>query len=326
MIGRRVRVGTVAAVIFASVLGTTGVRSQNFPNRPVQVIIPFAAGGSADALLRIIGDQLRKVWNQQLVLIARPGASGIIGTEAAARSRPDGYTLYLASSGPVSVNPSLFAKLPYEWHRDFQPVSLIAKLNQVLVVNPALPAHNLSEFIALARRMPGRLNYASMGEGSSQHLAAELFKSLAQVDLTHIPYRGSPQATTALLSGEVSVYFVGESTPAPYVKMGQLRALATTSKQRSAMYPEVPPISEIVPGYETDIWFGIFAPAGLPDDILRKLNNDFADALKESDVRDRLGAMGFSVQSNSPEEFRAFVEKDQELWTDLLRKIGTTQR
>lgn len=301
---------------------TAGAWAQNYPDRPVKVIVPYQAGGAADTLIRILGPRLSDLWGQQLVVENRAGASSIIGTEVAAKSAPDGYTLYLATDTPIAVNPSLFANLPYDWKRDFVPVSLLATLNQVLVVHPSVPARNVQELIALARQKPGQLNFASMGAGSSPHLAAELLKSLAGVDITHVPYKGSPQSITALIAGEVSLFFVGESTAAPHVKAGKLRALGTTGKNRSEVYPEVPTIGEGVPGFEMGIWFGIFAPAALPDSSLRKLNADLIKALGAKEVRTALGARGFNPQSSTPEEFRVLVQRDEDRWAALIRQIG----
>lgn len=305
-----------------SLMLAAGAWAQNYPDRPVKVIVPYQAGGAADTLIRVLGPRLSDLWGQQLVVENRAGASSIIGTEVAAKSAPDGYTLYLATDTPIAVNPSLFANLPYEWKRDFVPVSLLATLNQVLVVHPSVPARNVQELVALAKQKPGQLNFASMGAGSSPHLAAELLKSLAGVDITHVPYKGSPQSITALIAGEVSLFFVGESTAAPHVKAGKLRALGTTGRNRSEVYPEVPTIGEGVPGFEMGIWFGIFAPAALPDNVLRKLNADLVKALGAKEVRTALGARGFNPQSSTPEEFRALVQRDQDRWAALIRQIG----
>jgi tripartite-type tricarboxylate transporter receptor subunit TctC len=294
---------------------------QAFPVKPVRLIVTYPAGGSADTLARFLGQQLSETWSQQLVVDNRPGANGIVGTEAAAKAPPDGYTLYLATDGPISINPSLYAGLPYDWKRDFAPVTLLAVLNQVLVVPASLPAQNVQELIALAKQRPGQLNYASIGIGSSPHLGAELFKSLAGVDMTHIPYKGAGQTITALLTGEASMLFTSEQTAAPHVKSGRLRALATTAKKRSVVFPDVPTVAESgLPEFEMRIWFGLFAPAGTPDALLKKLNADFATALQT--IRDGLIARGYDPQSSTPEEFRTLVQDDQDRWAALVRKAG----
>lgn len=306
---------------FAVVIAPALVFAQAFPNKPVRLIVTYPAGGSADTLARFLGQQLSETWSQQLVVDNRPGANGIVGTEAAAKAPPDGYTLYLATDGPISINPSLYANLPYDWRRDFAPVTLLAILNQVLVVPASLQVQNVQELIALARQRPGQLNYASIGIGSSPHLGAELFKSLAGVDMTHIPYKGAGQTITALLTGEASMLFTSEQTAAPHVKSGKLRALATTARKRSIVFPDVPTVAESgLPEFEMRIWFGLFAPAGTPELVVRKLNADFAAALQT--MRDGLIARGYDPQSSTQEELRALVQDDQDRWAALVRKAG----
>ena len=306
---------------FAVVIAPALVFAQAFPNKPVRLIVTYPAGGSADTLARFLGQQLSETWSQQLVVDNRPGANGIVGTEAAAKAPPDGYTLYLATDGPISINPSLYANLPYDWRRDFAPVTLLAILNQVLVVPASLPVQNVQELIALARQRPGQLNYASIGIGSSPHLGAELFKSLAGVDMTHIPYKGAGQTITALLTGEASMLFTSEQTAAPHVKSGKLRALATTARKRSIVFPDVPTVAESgLPEFEMRIWFALFAPAGTPDPLLKKLNADFAAALHS--MRDALIARGYDPQPSTPEELRTLVQDDQDRWAALVRKAG----
>jgi tripartite-type tricarboxylate transporter receptor subunit TctC len=297
------------------------VHGQTFPVKPVRLIVTYPAGGSADTLARFLGQHLSETWSQQLVVDNRPGANGIVGTELAAKSPPDGYTLYLATDGPISINPSLYANLPYDWKRDFAPVTLLAILNQVLVVPASLPAQSVQELIALAKQRPGQLNYASIGIGSSPHLGAELFKSLAGVDMTHVPYKGAGQTVSALLSGEAAMLFTSEQTAAPHVKSGKLRALATTAKKRSIVFPDVPTVAESgLPEFEMRIWFGLFAPAGTPEALIRKLHADFASSLQT--MRDALIARGYDPQSSTPEEFRALVQNDQDRWAALVRKAG----
>ena len=247
----------VAVLIIATAVISTAW-GQAYPSKPVKLIVPYPAGGSADTLARLIGQKLSEIWGQPVVVDNKPGANGIIGTDLAAKSLPDGYTLYVGTDGPISINPSLYANMPYDWKKDFVPVSLMAVLNQVLVVHPSLPATSVQELVALAKSKPGQLNYASMGRGSSPHLGAELFKSVAGVDITHVPYKGSAQSITGLLAGEVSLFFVGISTAAPFVKAGRLRALAVTSKKRSDALADVPTFVESgLPDVELGIWFGL---------------------------------------------------------------------
>ena len=311
--------------------GITGVMSifgvnawgQGFPSRPVKVIIPYPAGGSADTLVRLLGQRLGEVWSQQVIADNRPGANGIIATDLAAKSPSDGYTLYLGTDATVSVNPSLYTNIPYDWNRDFAPISLLATSQQVLVVHPSLPARTVQDLIYLANEKPGQLNYASMGVGSSPHLGAELFLSLANVKITHVPYKGSAQSITALLGGEVSVFFVGESTAAPFVQAGKLRAIGTTGKSRSTIFPNIPTIAESgLPNYEMGIWFAMFAPGATPAPILRKLHDDIVVALEVRELRDALASRGFDATSSSPDELKVLVQKDTDRWSALIQRVG----
>ncbi len=309
-------------VVAAATLMAAGAAAQIYPDKPVKIIVPYPPGGSGDTLSRLIGLRLAELWGQPVIVENRPGASAIIGTELAAKAPPDGYTLYLATDGPIVINPSLFVNLPYDWKRDFAPVSLLMTLNQVLLVNPSVPARNVQELVVLAKQKPGQLNYASMGAGSSSHLAAELFKSLANVDIMHVPYKGAPQSITALIAGEVTLFFVGESTAAPHVKAGKLRALGTSGKRRSVVFPDVPTIAESVPGFEMSAWFGIFAPAGVPDAILRKLNADLVKVMEGKELQSVMVARGFDSQASTPEAFRAMISAEQDRWAALIKQIG----
>ncbi len=312
----------VAVLIIATAVISTAW-GQAYPSKPVKLIVPYPAGGSADTLARLIGQKLSEIWGQPVVVDNKPGANGIIGTDLAAKSLPDGYTLYVGTDGPISINPSLYANMPYDWKKDFVPVSLMAVLNQILVVHPSLPATSVQELVALAKSKPGQLNYASMGRGSSPHLGAELFKSVAGVDITHVPYKGSAQSITGLLAGEVSLFFVGISTAAPFVKAGRLRALAVTSKKRSDALADVPTFVESgLPDVELGIWFGLFAPAGTPPAVISRLNTDIAKVLDLAEVRQALASRGFEPRGSSPEEFRELIQKDQNRWAALIRQLG----
>ena len=297
--------------------------AQVFPARPVKVLLPYPPGGVADVLLRILAQYAGELWSQPLVLDNRPGASGIIATELAAKSPADGYTLYLGTDGPLTINPSLHAKLPYDWRRDFAPITLVAVAGQVLVVSLSVPARDVRELIALARQQPGCINYASTGVGGSPHLGAEQFKVQAGVDLAHIPYKGGPQTITALLTDEAQVLFTTESSAAPHVKAGKMRLLATTGKKRTVGFPDVPTVAEQgLPDFEMNVWFALFAPAGTPEPVLSKLNGDFVRLLDRKEVRDALQARGLEARSSTPDELRAFAQKDQEHWSALIRRLG----
>ena len=298
--------------------------AQDFPTRPVRFIVPYAAGGSGDLLARLLGNKLSAIWGQQVVVDNRAGGGGLIGTEFAARSDPDGYALYLATDGPLTVAASLYKRVPYDWKRDFAPVSMLAMGYQVLIVRASLPARNLQELIALAREKPGELNYASIGIGSAPHLGAELFKSVAKVHVTHVPYRGSSaQAISALLAGDVAMFLVGTSTAVSHIQSGALRGLAVTAGKRVDGLPDVPTFAEAgLPGVDVSLWFAVLAPSGTPAPIVKKLNADIAQVVADPDFRQALAVRGFDAVSSSPEELAQFLAKDYVKFRDLIQKLG----
>jgi len=313
----------LAAVTIAALASMPGA-TQDFPTRPVRFIVPYAAGGSGDLLARLLGNKLAVIWGQQVVVDNRAGGGGLIGTEFAARSDPDGYTLYLATDGPLTVAASLYKRVPYDWKRDFAPVSMLAMGYQVLIVRASLPARNLQELIALAREKPGELNYASIGIGSAPHLGAELFKSVGKVDVTHVPYRGSSaQAISALLAGDVAMFLVGTSTAVSHIQSGALRGLAVTAGKRVDGLPDVPTFAEAgLPGVDVSLWFAVLAPSGTPAPIVKKLNADIAQVVADPDFRQALAVRGFDAVSSSPEELAQFLAKDYVKFRDLIQKLG----
>jgi tripartite-type tricarboxylate transporter receptor subunit TctC len=315
---------TLLAAATITALASMPSAAQDFPTRPVRFIVPYAAGGSGDLLARLLGNKLAAIWGQQVVVDNRAGGGGLIGTEFAARSDPDGYTLYLATDGPLTVAASLYKRVPYDWKRDFAPVSILAMGYQVLIVRASLPARNLQDLIALAREKPGELNYASIGIGSAPHLGAELFKSVAKVDVTHVPYRGSSaQAISALLAGDVAMFLVGTSTAVSHIQSGALRGLAVTAGKRVDGLLEVPTFAEAgLPGVDVSLWFAVLAPNGTPAPIVKKLNADIAQVVADPDFRQALAVRGFDAVSSSPEELAQFLAKDYVKFRDLIQKLG----
>jgi tripartite-type tricarboxylate transporter receptor subunit TctC len=314
----------MAALASLALAPSAPAAAQDFPSRPVRFIVPYAAGGSGDLLARLLGNKLASIWGQQVVVDNRAGGGGLIGTEAAARSEPDGYTLYLATDGPLTVAASLYKRVPYDWKRDFAPVSMLAMGYQVLIVRASLPARDLKELIALARQKPGELNYASIGIGSAPHLGAELFKSVAKVNITHVPYRGSSaQAITALIAGDVAMFMVGTSTAVPHIKSGALRGLAVTAPKRVDGLAEVPTFAEAgLPGVDVSIWFAVLVPSGTPAAIIKKLNADIAQVVADTEFKQALAVRGFEAVSSSPGQLAEFLDKDYVKFRDLISKLG----
>jgi tripartite-type tricarboxylate transporter receptor subunit TctC len=320
----RSALATLVLLLILAIVPLAGAQPQDFPSRPVRFIVPYAAGGSGDLLARLLGTKLASLWGQQVVVDNRAGGGGLIGTEFAARSEPDGYTLYLATDGPLTIAASLYKRVSYDWKRDFAPVAMMAMGYQVLIVKPSLPAKNLQEFIALARQKPGALNYASIGIGSAPHLGAELFKSVAAVDITHVPYRGSSaQAITALLAGDVEMFLVGTSTAVPHIQSGTLRGLAVTARNRVDGLPDVPTFVEAgLPGVDVSIWFAVLVPGGTPGAIVKKLNADIVQVVADPEFKQALKARGFEAMSSTPEQLAEFMDKDYVKFRNLIQKLG----
>lgn len=314
----RVRHWHLAATIAAFIAAPAF--AQVYPSKPIRLIVPFAAGGGNDNVARLVGKRLADSLGQAVVVDNRPGAGGVVGAELAAKSAADGYTLFLGGVGSHAINPNLHQKLPYDPIRDFAPVELLAKAPLILVVHPSVPVHNIAEFIAYARANPGRLNYASNGNGSSSQLAAVMFDSMAGVDMVHVPYKGLSPALTDLLSGRVQLMFSSVVAILPHIKAGRLRGLAVTGAKRLASLPELPTIAEAgLPGYEASSWYGILAPAGTPRDIVVKLNAELAKALDQPEVRASLLAEGAEPAGGSPEQFEAHIRAEKERLGKIIR-------
>ena len=296
--------------------------AQTFPVKPLRLIVPFAPGGTTDVVARAIAPKLGELLGQQVIVDNRPGGGTTIGTDALARSAPDGYTFMLATPD-FTINPSLHAKLPYDAQRDFAPLALIASYPLVLVANPALPAQSIAELIAFAKANPGRINYASGGNGSTPHLSGELFKALAGVDLTHVPYKGNGPAITDLLAGQVQLLFTGMPPVASFVKSGRLKLLAVTGAKRHTSLPDTATVQEGgVPGYEVVTWFGFLAPAGVPKPIVDRLNEDIGRALQAAEVRERLASLGADLGTSSPEAFAALLREEIAKWSRVVKSAG----
>jgi tripartite-type tricarboxylate transporter receptor subunit TctC len=274
-------------------------------------------------IARLVADKLTTALGAQVVVENKPGAGGVVGSDYVAKSAPDGYTLIMGNAGSHGINAAVYSKLPYDIQRDFAPVSQVAIAPNVMVINPSVPANSVAEFIAYAKSQPGKLSYASGGNGSSAHMSMELFKSMAGIDVQHIPYKGSTPALTDLIGGQVAV-FIGNMPPTvPHIKAGKLRALAVTTKTRSALMPELPTIADSgLPGYETVAWFGVLAPAGTPPEIVSKLSMEIGKIARSPEMRERLVAMGAEPVGGTPEEFKAVIDRDIAKWKPLAQKVG----
>jgi tripartite-type tricarboxylate transporter receptor subunit TctC len=314
----------VAAVLLAAWTLVADAAAQEFPNRPIRFVLPYAAGGTGDIIVRLLSPKLSQLWGHQLIVDNRPGAGGVIGTEFAARSAPDGYTLYLATDGPLTVAASLHKNLSYHWKRDFMPLTMLAVSYQVMLVKAANPARDLAEFVAHARQKPGQMNYGSIGIGSAPHLAAEIVKSAANIDLVHVPYRGSSaQAMTAMIAGDITMLMNGTASSIPHIKSGALRGLAVTGPHRIADLPDVPTFTEAgLPGVEVVLWFAAMVPAGTPQPIAAKLRADLAQAVADPEFKKALEARSLEVKTMTPEELGAFMERDDEKFRVLIQKLG----
>ena len=305
---------------FACLCLAAGVHAQgDYPSRPVRVVVNSAPGGGTDILTRVLVQQLSKATGQQFFVENRGGAAGQIGLEAVARAEPDGYTLIMTPS-TITVNPAVYKQVRYDAVKDFVPITQVAGISNVLVINPVLPAHRLEEFIALAKSKAGQLNYASAGAASSPHMSMELLKHMAGIDLQHIPFKGTGPAMTEVISGRVAAVFSNLLTAKPLIDSGTLRPLAVSGPKRVSIVPNIPTVSEAgVPGYAALQWYGLLAPAGTPDAIIHKLQTEVAHALQAPEVRERLAADGAEPVGSTPAEFAALIKADLEKWAKIAR-------
>jgi tripartite-type tricarboxylate transporter receptor subunit TctC len=298
------------------------VAAQTYPAKPVRMIIPWAPGGTTDILGRVIGQKMGERWGQAVIVENRAGAAGNIGTEAAARSTADGYTILLGTMSTHAMNPHLYSKMSFDPVQDLAPVSLVANVATVLVVHPSLPVQNVNELVALARARPGQLNFASGGIASFNQLCAELLKMTAKVDIVHVPYKGGAPAVADLVSGKVDLLFTGAPVTMPHIKAGRLKLLAVTDSQRSPALPDTPTMGESLPGYEFNNWYGLMAPAATPRPVIEALNAEVVRILGLADVREKLSGLGADPMPSTPERFGAVLKADAEKWGRIIKQAG----
>ncbi len=303
----------------------TSAGAQSWPAKPVHIIVSFGAGGTADILARMIGERLSPLLGQPVIVENRPGGGGNLGARSVARAEPDGYTLLMSGSPTHSVGPHLFKQLSYDPMRDVPPVAMVAAAPNLLVVNSSLPVRSLDDLIRLAREKPGQLTYSSAGNGTSGHLAAELLKSAARINMLHVPYKSGPEAVTGVLSGDVSFIFFTVPSVLPQVESGKLRALAITSAARSALVPNVPTVAELgFPGFEALAWFALFAPRETPKPIVARLSADIEKIVTLPDIRDKMIQLGAEPSYMNPEQLSSFVAVESPKWGQLIREAGVT--
>ncbi len=320
---RRLRHTAATLTCVAAVILAPAAMAQTYPAKALRIIVPFAAGGPTDILARAMGQKLTESWGQPVVVENRGGASGNIGAEAVAKAAPDGYTLLFASAGILSINPSLYSRLPFDVQRDFSPITLAASITNVLVVHPSLPVKSVKELIRFAAARPGQLTYASAGNGSASHLAMELFKEMAHVEIAHVPYKGATPGVTDLLGGHVHIMLIGLPAALPQVRVHKLTALGVSSLRRSPIAPDLPTIAESgLPGFDVVNWLGVLAPAGTPRTVVAKLDGEISKILRQSDTRQRLIEQGFDPIGSTPDEFAAYMKAETAKWAGVVKRAG----
>src|SRR5471030_2417746 len=312
---------TFAALVALTFALPASAQPQPYPSRPIKIVVPFAVGGIADTFARAIGAKLTEAWGQPVVVENKAGAGGNIGADYVAKSQPDGYTLLMGNIGTQAVNQSLFAAMPYDAIRDFAPIAHVLDAEGLLVVHPSLPVKSVPELIAYARSQPGKLTYASAGLGTTSHLAGELFKSLAKVDIIHVPYKGNAPAIADLLGGQTQMIFATMPTVLPQVKAGRLRAIAVIGAARTPAL-DVPTVGESLPGFEVSNWIGLFAPAGTPPAIVAKINAEVQKIMRSPEIEKRLEAEGAKFIPTTPQSFAAFQRAEAEKWAKAIHDAG----
>jgi len=318
------RRAAVALVLSLPCLATPAL-AQDYPSRPIRLVVPYAPGGGADAVARIVAKRVSESLGQPIVIENRGGAGSILGTDMVAKAAPDGYTLLLGQSGPISINPAVYKTLPYDPVKDFVPITMTTAYPYILVIHPDTPAKSLQEFVALAKSKPGALNYGTTGVGAANHLVAELFNGKAGLKMTHIPYRGTALAVGDLVAGQLSMVFGDPISVLPHIRSGKLRALAVTSLERSPVAPDVPTIAESGnAGFEALAWHGILAPSGTPPAIIKKLNEEIVKALADPETNKLLTNQAMQTVGNTPEAFAAFIQKDIAIWKAVAASASVT--
>lgn len=310
------------AVAVAAVLplGIPAAAQEPYPSKPVRIIVPFAAGGGVDILTRVLAQHLSNSLGQQVVVEPIPGAGGNVGADRVAKSPPDGYTLLMATTGTHTINPGLYARMPFDAVKDFKPITVIASVPNLLVVNPGVPAKSLSELIALAKSKPGELNFASFGNGTSNHLSGEMLKSLAGIQVVHVPYKKAPEAVLDVVAGRVQFAFVNAPLALPQVRAGKLRSLGVTGAKRSPAAPEFPTMAESgLKDFVVESWYGLMAPAGTPDAIIQRLQKETVAVLAKPEVREAFAKQGADVETSTPAEFAARVKAESATWAEVIR-------
>jgi tripartite-type tricarboxylate transporter receptor subunit TctC len=310
-----------AAALAVLTAGGMASAQSPFPSKPVHIFVPYAAGGGVDILARTLGDVVSKQWGQTVVIENRPGAGGVVASQALATAAPDGYTLIVVASGHAT-NPFLYPRIPYDTFKDFTPIALLASSPNILLVRADSPFHNLGDLIAEARAKPGILAFGHAGTGTSTHLAGELLKNLAKVDISAIPYKGGAPAVNDLLGGQIAMSFNNGPESVGQLAAGTVRALAVTTAKRAPFLPDVPSMAETVPGYDTEVWWGLLGPAGMPPELVAKLSGDFVAALNTEPVKERLGKLGATPIGGSPQQFDDKIRADYRKWGPIIEAAG----
>jgi tripartite-type tricarboxylate transporter receptor subunit TctC len=316
------RVLQKALALTALALACIGAHAQTYPSKPVTLIVPFAAGGANDTVARPYAQKMSQNLGQQFVVDNRPGAGGNIGAQLAAKAPKDGYTLMLTLGTTLTANPWLYKKVPFDSIKDFEPITPIATAPYVLVVNPSFPAKSVKELIDFAKAKPGQLNYASAGNGTPNHLLGEMLKTVAGIDIVHVPYKGAAAALTDVVGGQVPMAFNSMPSAIPFMKGGQLRVLGVAQEKRTPLAPDIPAIAEMIPGFGALSWYGLLAPAGTPKEIIAKLHAESVKVLNDKEVKEKMAAQGAEVWVTTPEQFAAFIKEDLAKWAKIVKASG----